>query len=96
MIMCNGWLLYCMYMICMNISIICLSQDWSWRYWEMLGVSKDKINIVVATYGRGFILSDPDNDGLGEWIDGPSPSGPYTEAGFLAYYDVRHCFGCLI
>ena len=45
----------------------------------------------MGTYGRGFLLKDPANHGLGapksQW--GHSSRGPYTEEdGMLAYYEI--------
>ena len=51
--------------------------------------SRDKINIGIGTYGRGFTLADPAENGLGAVTIGPSPAEQYTgEAGYLAYYEV--------
>ncbi|XP_021340962.1 acidic mammalian chitinase-like [Mizuhopecten yessoensis] len=66
-----------------------LNMIWSGKYWQMLGVDKDKINIGIATYGRGFELSWSNENGFGAWADGPNQPGSFTdEEGFLAYYEI--------
>ncbi|XP_033733481.1 probable chitinase 10 [Pecten maximus] len=67
-----------------------LNMDFAGKYWQMLGVDKDKINIGIPTFGRGFNVSDANMDWrVGLPIDGPSKEGPYTdEEGFLAYYEL--------
>lgn len=66
-----------------------LNLDWSARYWVSLGAAKEKMMLGMATYGRGFQLADPNNNGLGVQAKGPSTAGPYTvEAGFLSYYEI--------
>ncbi|XP_033734771.1 chitotriosidase-1-like [Pecten maximus] len=66
-----------------------LNLDWVGRYWHMRGVDKEKINIGVATYGRGFELSYAPYDWIGAYHDGPNGPGNYTdEEGFLAYYEI--------
>ncbi|XP_060071116.1 uncharacterized protein LOC132551031 [Ylistrum balloti] len=67
-----------------------LNYIWSADYWEMRGVDKQKINIGVATFGRGFNVSD-ENMGaaVGLPIEGPSLKAPFTEEeGFMAYYEL--------
>lgn len=66
-----------------------LNIDWAARYWADLGAPRDKIMLGMATYGRGFQLADPGNNGLGAPIAGPNTPGEFTrEAGYLAYYEV--------
>ncbi|XP_060071117.1 acidic mammalian chitinase-like [Ylistrum balloti] len=66
-----------------------LNMEWSGKYWHMLGVDKEKINIGMATFGRGFELSYAPDNSIGAWIDGPNPAGNLTdEDGFLAYYEI--------
>ena len=67
-------------------------QSWAANYWAAGGASRDKINIGIGTYGRGFTLADPAENGLGAVTIGPSPAEQYTgEAGYLAYYEVSGC-----
>ena len=54
------------------------------------GCPKSKLVVGLATYGRGFRLSNAANHGLGVAVSGGGSVGPYTyEAGYLAYYEVR-------
>ncbi|XP_021348523.1 chitotriosidase-1-like [Mizuhopecten yessoensis] len=71
-----------------------LNMDWAGRYWQMLGVDKEKINIGVATFGRGFDVDYANKNGIGNPFNGPSAPGNYTEeAGFLAYYEICNLNG---
>ncbi|XP_033734772.1 chitinase-3-like protein 1 [Pecten maximus] len=66
-----------------------LSMTWAADYWQKLGVAGHQINIGLATYGRGFTLTNTTLSGIEAYADGPSNAGPYTEAeGLLAYYEV--------
>lgn len=59
--------------------------------WIEAGVSASKINLGMAFYGRGFILSDPNSYGLGaSTLKGKvTPPGPYVEEkGVLSYYEI--------
>ncbi|KAJ8305098.1 hypothetical protein KUTeg_017350, partial [Tegillarca granosa] len=65
-----------------------LNIEWSANYWVTLGASKSKLNIGLATYGRGFTLSNTTQYGIGAPASGPSVAGTFTrEAGFLSYYE---------
>ena len=58
-------------------------------YWIKLGMPAEKIALGMATYGRSFRLSDPNNHGLNAPCSGLPQAGPYTgEKGFLAYYEI--------
>lgn len=59
--------------------------------WINEGFPASKIALGLGTYGRGFMLRDAKNHGLGapkaDWQN--PPKGKYTrEAGFLAYYEI--------
>lgn len=63
-------------------------QDWAANYWVSQGVSKTKLIIGTATYGRSFRLADANTNGMGAAARGAGPAGQFTgEAGFLAYYE---------
>ena len=64
-------------------------QDSAAKYWVEKGAPRSKLIIGMATYGRGFLLTNPAVSGVGAPTKGPSPAGRYTrESGFLAYYEV--------
>jgi len=66
-----------------------LNIEFAANYWVAGGASKDKLNIALAAYGRGFTLMDSTENGYNAPVSGPSTAGQYTrEAGFLAYYEV--------
>ncbi|KAJ8307499.1 hypothetical protein KUTeg_015583 [Tegillarca granosa] len=66
-----------------------LNQDWAVRYWLNNGTPPDKLILGIATYGRTFILSNANNNGLGAPAKGPGQAGSYTRsAGFLSYYEI--------
>ena len=57
------------------------------------GCPPSKLVIGMPTYGRGFQLTNPSNHGMGAAAQGTPQAGPLTsEAGFLAYYEVRARF----
>jgi len=59
--------------------------------WIEAGVNASKINLGMAFYGRGFILSNPNSYGLGApTLKGKvTPPGPYVEEkGVLSYYEI--------
>lgn len=59
------------------------------NYWISLGALPSKLVVGMAAYGRGFILSDPQEDYLGAPVAGPSPRESVTrEPGMLSYYEV--------
>ncbi|XP_069116472.1 chitinase-3-like protein 1 [Argopecten irradians] len=66
-----------------------LSMTWASDYWQQLGMTKQQINIGLATYGRGFTLANNTLSGIEAYANGPSNAGPYTEdAGVLSYYEI--------
>lgn len=55
-----------------------------------LGAPAEKIMIGMPTFGRTFTLADLSKFDIGSPASGGGIAGPYTsEAGFLAYYEVR-------
>lgn len=72
-----------------NTEEMYLNTEWAARYWNLLGAPKDKINIGLPLYGRGFTLADPKDIGFGAETQGPNKPGPFTrEAGYVAYYEI--------
>ncbi|GAB1605895.1 acidic mammalian chitinase-like isoform X1, partial [Argonauta hians] len=66
-----------------------LNVEWAMNYWLSKGIPNWKLNMGIATYGRGFTLASPTNTNPGSPILGPSPAGTYTrQAGILAYYEI--------
>ncbi|XP_060076675.1 probable endochitinase [Ylistrum balloti] len=66
-----------------------LNMAWASDYWVGLGAPKAKLNIGLATYGRGFTLQDQSSYGMGAPVSGPSPTGTYTrESGYMSYYEI--------
>ncbi|XP_014781238.1 acidic mammalian chitinase isoform X2 [Octopus bimaculoides] len=66
-----------------------LNVEWVMDYWVSKGAPKEKLNVGLATYGRGYTLSSAANSKPGAPSSGPSPRGKYTgEDGFLAYYEI--------
>ena len=64
-------------------------QEWAANYWLAGGCPKEKLIIGLATYGRGFDLTDETQTGLGAPSKDACSAGTYTrEKGFLAYYEV--------
>uniref|UniRef100_A0A914Z3M2 GH18 domain-containing protein n=1 Tax=Panagrolaimus superbus TaxID=310955 RepID=A0A914Z3M2_9BILA len=60
----------------------------SMNYWAQMGMQRSKLLIGIATYGRGWRLTNPSNNGLGA-PGNPSPPQPYSATdGFAAYYEV--------
>merc|ERR1712055_729000 len=58
------------------------------------GVPKEKINVGLATYGRGWTLPENSEEtGLYCPTKGLSPKGPYTrQEGILDYYEIMQAF----
>ena len=55
------------------------------------GCPPHKLAIGLATYGRGFTLSNPLETGYGAITYSPSQDGKWTgERGFMAYYEVKN------
>ena len=64
-------------------------QDFAVNYWLEKGVTKEKLLLGIAFYGRCFTLTSEETD-LGAPADGPAPEGPFTrEEGFYSYYEVN-------
>lgn len=83
--------------ICNNFFCFCLVQEWVANYWVFKGAPRDKINIGLALYGRGFRLANPRNTKPGAPAAGPSRPANFTrESGIQAYYEVIVCnFGLI-
>ena len=66
-----------------------LNIEWAANYWLAGGCPKEKLIIGLATYGRGFDLTDETQTGLGAPSKDACSAGTYTrEKGFLAYYEI--------
>ncbi|XP_069125631.1 acidic mammalian chitinase-like [Argopecten irradians] len=66
-----------------------LNMIWASYYWVTLGAPKEKLNIGLASYGRGFTLTSESDYGMGAPVSGASPAGTFTrEAGYLSYYEI--------
>jgi len=62
-------------------------------YWLSLGASPSKLILGMPLYGRGFTLSDPDDNGLYAPAPQPIDAGPYTgTAGFWGYNEILEKF----
>ena len=61
---------------------------YSMNFWAQSGMPKQKLLMGIATYGRGWQLSNPSNTGVGS----PGTSAPAMQftgtEGFAAYYEV--------
>lgn len=58
-------------------------------HWASIGVPKSKLLVGLGTYGRGWNLANPGNNGVGAPATDTSAAQPYTkEAGIAAYYEV--------
>ena len=76
-------------MLNISKSILYFQKEFAANYWVSKGCPKEKLVIGIASYGRGFTLSNPANTGLGAGARGGSIAGSFTrEAGFLSYYEV--------
>lgn len=65
------------------------------EHWLNLGANASKINLGIATYGRCFTLTDPNNIELYAPATAGHP-GPYTnQSGFLGYNEVHYCIRIL-
>lgn len=66
-----------------------LSVDNAANMWVKMGAPKEKLIIGMPTYGRSFMLSNPDKHGPNAPASDGGKAGDYTkEGGFLAYYEV--------
>jgi chitinase len=67
-----------------------LSVSWAVDYWIEHGASPSKLTMGVGAYGRGWKLSDPNNNGYNAPASGKSTPGVSTkEAGYKAYYEIQ-------
>lgn len=58
-------------------------------HWILEGAQPEKLTIGIAFYGKSFILSDPNNYGLGAPSSGPTEGGEYTKnIGTLGYNEI--------
>ncbi|GAB1608659.1 chitinase-3-like protein 1 [Argonauta hians] len=63
--------------------------EWSVDYWISKGTPAEKLNIGLATYGRGFTLANASNSVPGAPQIGPGERGPFTgDLGVQAYYEM--------
>ncbi len=59
------------------------------NYWISQGAPASKLNLGFGTYGRGFTLDDPAQNGFYAPAREGIPGGPYTNtAGFWGYNEV--------
>jgi len=71
------------------IIVVLLMQRWAADYWVLLGASRDKLVVGMATYGRCFTLSNAVDTDIGAPTVGPCQPGTITrEPGYLAYSEV--------
>lgn len=66
-----------------------LSQDWTIRKWISVGAPSDKL--VLGTTGKAlsFVLGDPNSNGVGAPVEGPTKlGGVFPKSGSLAYFEV--------
>eukprot|EP00930_Biecheleria_cincta_P045078 TRINITY_DN3106_c0_g1_i1.p1 TRINITY_DN3106_c0_g1~~TRINITY_DN3106_c0_g1_i1.p1 ORF type:complete len:699 (+),score=128.61 TRINITY_DN3106_c0_g1_i1:79-2175(+) len=67
-----------------------LSVQWAVEYWLTAGAPASKMTIGLATYGRGWKLSDPSNAGYNSPASGACSEGESTgEAGYRSYYEIQ-------
>jgi len=66
-----------------------LSVSWAVEYWMEKGASADKLTMGVGTYGRGWKLQDPSQNGYNAPANGACEAGESTgEPGYRSYYEV--------
>lgn len=57
--------------------------------WIAYGATPQKILLGLPFYGHTFMLTNPNNNGIGAPTSGPGPAGPYSQqAGMLMYNEV--------
>jgi len=67
-----------------------LSVSWAVQYWLDAGAPASKLTIGLATYGRGWKLSDPDVMGYNANTREACSEGESTkEAGYRSYYEIQ-------
>uniref|UniRef100_A0A0L8I6T7 GH18 domain-containing protein n=1 Tax=Octopus bimaculoides TaxID=37653 RepID=A0A0L8I6T7_OCTBM len=65
------------------------NMNWSANYWVLNGLPKEKLNIGIPVYGRGFKLTNKTCIAPGCPSSGPNAAGRYTRLeGFLSYYEI--------
>ncbi|CAI9729326.1 acidic mammalian chitinase isoform X1 [Octopus vulgaris] len=65
------------------------NMNWSANYWVANGLPKEKLNIGMPVYGRGFKLTNKTCITPGCPSSGPNAAGRYTRLeGFLSYYEI--------
>lgn len=63
-----------------------LNTDFAIQYWIQNGAEPSKLLLGMGAYGRGFVLADPEDNGLYASANGPIEAGRYTQqAGFWGY-----------
>ncbi len=67
-----------------------LSQEWAVEYWLKNGADPSKLILGMPLYGRGFLLDDPNVNGIKAPASKPINEGPYlNSAGIWSYLEVR-------
>merc|ERR1711881_685758 len=62
-------------------------------YYLNLGAPKEKIALGMPLYGRGFTLTDPDDNGLYCPANAGIPKGPYTrQEGTWGFQEIQQAF----
>merc|ERR1712178_10931 len=73
-----------------NVEGYPLSVSWAIDYWLDHGASAAKLTMGIGTYGRGWKLSEANQNGYNSPATGASSPGVSTKAaGFLAYYEIQ-------
>jgi len=68
-----------------------MSSSWAVDYWLSHGLSANKLLMGMATYGRGWKLTDPSCTGTRCPTNGACSAGPNTELpGYLAYFEIEN------
>lgn len=72
---------------------ITFNQDYAVNYWLDKGADPSKLVLGMGLYGRGFILSNPANNGFYASANQPISAGPYTrEPGIWGYNEICEKF----
>lgn len=70
-----------------------MNTNFSMNYWVSLGAKKEQLVMGVGTYGRGFTLIDPNNNGVFAPASGPIGKASYTASdGFWGYNELCEKF----